>query len=208
MIHPSRVALLFLPVALCLGADLAAQSQTPSQTPQRTRPPGFPLPATRRVVSTGEPLTFATHAPGDTGRLFVVEQRGRILILDLATGVVNATPYLDIDSRMIGVNERGLLGLAFHPDYANNGLFYVYYTRNGDGDPVIAEYSVTADPNVADFNSERILLTIDHPQSNHNAGWMDFSPLDGFLYIATGDGGNACDSGTGHTAGIGNAQDL
>jgi glucose/arabinose dehydrogenase len=154
-------------------------------------------------------LTYATHAPGDPDRLFVLEQRGRILVLDLATVTVLATPFLDIDSRVIDTgNERGLLGLAFHPDYANNGLFYVNYNRNVDGDTIVAEYAVTANPDVADFASERILLTIDQPQSNHNGGWLDFSPLDGFLYIASGDGGNFCDTGTGHTAGIGNAQDV
>jgi glucose/arabinose dehydrogenase len=182
--------------------------------PQGTRPKNgtaLARPGTDRLMTSGQPLTQVTHAPGDTARLFVLEQRGRILILDLNTLVVNPTPFLDIDSRVIslaGSNERGLLGLAFHPDYANNGLFYVNYSRNGDGDTVVAEYAVTGDPDVADFNSERILLTIDQPQSNHNGGWMGFSPLDGFLYIATGDGGNFCDTGTGHTAGIGNAQDL
>jgi glucose/arabinose dehydrogenase len=145
----------------------------------------------------------------DTHAALQVEQRGRIVILHLDTGIVDPVAFLDINSRVIdGGGERGLLGLAFHPDYANNGLFYVDYSRNGDGDTVIAEYAVTADPDVADFASERILLTIDHPQSNHNAGWLDFSPIDGFLYIAEGDGGNACDSGTGHTTGIGNAQDI
>jgi glucose/arabinose dehydrogenase len=160
-------------------------------------------------MSSAVALTFATHAPGDPERLFVVEQRGRILILDLGTLTVNATPFLDINSRVIDSGgERGLLGLAFHPDHAESGLFYVNYSRNGDGDTIVAEYALTGDPNVADFNSERILLTIDQPQSNHNGGWMDFGPEDGFLYIATGDGGNACDTGTGHTTGIGNAQDL
>jgi glucose/arabinose dehydrogenase len=154
-------------------------------------------------------LTMATHAPGDATRLFVVEQRGRILILDLNTFIVNGTPFLDIDSRVIGGGgERGLLGLAFHPNYGMNGLFYVNYSRNGDGATVVAEYAVTGDPNVADFASERIVMTIAQPQSNHNGGWIDFSPLDGFLYIATGDGGNFCDTGSGHTANIGNAQDI
>ena len=87
-------------------------------------------------------LTMATHAPGDATRLFVVEQRGRILILDLNTFIVNGTPFLDIDSRVIGGGgERGLLGLAFHPNYGMNGLFYVNYSRNGDGATVVAEYA-------------------------------------------------------------------
>ena len=203
--NQSRVPVLLLAAGLCLGSTHQAQIQNP----QPTRPPRGPLPGTDRVMTSAVALTFATHAPGDAERLFVVEQRGRILILDLGTLVVNAAPFLDINSRVIDTgSERGLLGLAFHPDYATNGLFYVNYSRNGDGDTIVAEYEVTGDPDVADFASERILLTIDQPQSNHNGGWMDFSPVDGFLYIATGDGGNACDTGTGHTTGIGNAQDL
>jgi glucose/arabinose dehydrogenase len=203
-----RQSRFFLAVApFLLGSLLHAQIPNP----QKTRPgQGIPLfkPGTDRIMTSATALTQATHAPGDTGRLFVVEQRGRIVVLDLATEVVNPVAYLDIDSRVIGGGgERGLLGLAFHPDYQSNGLFYVNYSRNGDGATVIAEYAVTIDPDVADFNSERILLTIAQPQSNHNGGWLDFSPLDGYLYIATGDGGNACDTGTGHTAGIGNAQD-
>jgi glucose/arabinose dehydrogenase len=154
-------------------------------------------------------LTYAGHAPGDASRLFVVEQRGRILILDLGTNTVLGTPFLDIDSRVTNTgNERGLLGLAFHPNYASNGLFYVNYSRTSDGDTIVAEYEVTANPDVADFNSERILLTINQPQTNHNGGWVGFSPLDGYLYIAMGDGGNFCDTGSGHTAGIGNSQDI
>jgi glucose/arabinose dehydrogenase len=199
-----RIPILALLAALSLGQSLRAQVARP----QPIGPPATRSPGTERVMATSLPLTFATHAPGDPDRLFIVEQRGRILVLDLDTRLVNAVPFLDIDSRMISTGERGLLGLAFHPDHAQNGLFYVDYTRNGDGDTVIAEYSLTADPDVADFDSERVLLIIDQPQSNHNGGWMGFGPLDGHLYIATGDGGSGCDSGTGHTSEIGNAQDL
>jgi glucose/arabinose dehydrogenase len=201
----SRLTRLFLAAALSLSSVLQAQITNP----RPIRPPRSPLPGTDRVMASSMGLTFATNAPGDTGRLFVVEQRGRILILDLGTLTVKPVPFLDIDSRVIDTGtERGLLGLAFHPDYASNGLLYVNYSRNGDGDTIVAEYSVTSNPDVADVNSERIVLTIDQPQANHNAGWLDFSPVDGFLYIATGDGGGACDSGTGHTTGTGNAQDV
>ena len=193
-------------VSLFLVLSAAAQTITP---PQGTRPRDLRKPGTDRLMTSAASLVYATHAPGDPDRLFVVEQAGRIMILDLNTNVVDPIPFLDIDSRVNSLsNERGLLGLAFHPDYANNGLFYVNYTRTSDGDTIVAEYEVTGDPDVADFNSERILLTIDQPQTNHNGGWLDFSPLDGYLYIATGDGGNFCDTGTGHTAGIGNAQDV
>lgn len=201
MRHPHLATSLLLALALPAAAQI--------QNPQQTRPRDLRNPGSDRLMTSAVALTGATHAPGDPNRLFVMEQRGRILILDLNTLVVEAVPFLDIDSRIINSgNERGLLGLAFHPDYANNGLFYVNYSRNTDGDTVVAEYAVTGDPDVADFNSERILLTIDQPQSNHNGGWLDFSPLDGYLYIAAGDGGNFCDTGTGHTAGIGNAQDV
>jgi len=208
MKHSAAAAL----ALLLLGSALPAQTPgDPQPIPggRGVRPDELPKLATDRLGTSAVPLTFATHAPLDTTRLFIVEQRGRILILDLDTLVVNAGPFLDIDSRVIdGGGERGLLGLAFHPDHDTNGLFYVTYSRNGVGDLIVAEYALSVDPDVADFDSERILLTLDKPQANHNAGWLGFSPLDEYLYIAVGDGGFGCDWGTGHTKGIGNAQDL
>jgi glucose/arabinose dehydrogenase len=132
----------------------------------------------------------------DTNRLYVTEQAGRIRIIQPLGGVIPA-PFLDIDDRVLSGGERGLLGLAFHPDYANNGFFYVYYTRDGtasqDGDLVISRFSVTGDPNVADPNSELILLVIEHSEfGNHNGGNLEFGP-DGYLYIGTGDGGSGGD---------------
>ncbi len=195
-----------------LGSGLAAQvPQSLQQIPRgRGLRPEAPRPGTVRLAEGLPQPVYVTHAPGDSTRLFVVLRiEAVIIIIDLPSGTLNPVPFLDIDSRVIdGGNERGLLGLSFHPDYANNGLFYVDYNRNVDGDIVIAEYQVTGDPDVADFDSERILLTIDKPHPDHNGGWLDFSPLDGLLYIATGDGGNFCDTGTGHTVGIGNAQDI
>lgn len=128
-----------------------------------------------------------THPPGDS-RLFVVQQGGIIKIVS-ATGVVNPTNFLNLPSTVVlSGGERGLLGLAFHPNYATNGFFYVNYTRAGDGATVIARYSVTADPNVADATSGTVLLTIAQPASNHNGGTIKFGP-DGYLYIGMGDGG-------------------
>lgn len=153
-----------------------------------------------------------THA-GDR-RLFVVDQVGQIRIVQ--DGGVLPTLFLDIASRMVPLNpvydERGLLGLAFHPNYASNGKFYVYYsappaTPGFDNRSVISELTVSADPNVADAASERVVLAFDHPQSNHNAGQLAFGPDDGYLYISSGDGGAANDAGPHHTLGIGNAQD-
>jgi glucose/arabinose dehydrogenase len=166
---------------------------------------------TVRVASGLERPVLAAHAPGDLTRLFILEQRGIIRILDLTTNTLAATPFLDIDPFVWGPfsqnDERGLLGLAFHPDYENNGFFYVNYTRTSDGDTVVARYTRLT-PDQADADSAMTVMTIDQPQANHNGGWIGFSPIDGFLYIGTGDGGASCDSGSGHTANTGNAQDV
>jgi len=133
---------------------------------------------------------FLTHANDETGRLFVVEQAGRILILK--DGVINPTPFLDIIS-IVGsdANEQGLLSVAFHPNYPSNGYFFVNYT-NRQGDTVIARYNVSDNPDIADPNSEKILMTIGQPHANHNGGQVAFGP-DGYLYIGMGDGGAAND---------------
>ncbi len=124
-------------------------------------------------------------------RLFIVEQAGVIKIIE--NGVVLPTPFLDIDSKISSGGERGLLGLAFHPDYDTNGYFFVNYYSNA-GNTIVARYQVSAtNPNVADVNSEAILLSIDQPFVNHNAGDLNFSPNDGYLYIAMGDGGSGGD---------------
>ena len=151
---------------------------------------------TVRVASGLNRPVFATHAPGDFSRLFIVEQRGVIKILDLATETVLATPFLNIDALVGGPNdnfdERGLLGLAFHPDYQTNGYFYVNYTNNSS-DTSIRRFTVSGNPDIADPASFFALLTINQPFPNHNGGWMGFGPNDGYLYIATGDGGFFCD---------------
>lgn len=131
-----------------------------------------------------------THAGDD--RIFIVERAGRIRIVE--DGNVLSTPFLDIVSEVSdSPNERGLLGLAFHPDYANNGYFYVNYTRN-DGDTRISRFSVSSNPDVADPESELILLEVDQPYWNHNGGCVKFGP-DGYLYIGLGDGGDGGDPG-------------
>lgn len=136
---------------------------------------------------------FITNAGDGSNRLFVLEQRGAIRIIDGA-GALLTTPFLDIDPIVSSGGERGLLGLAFHPDYANNGLFYVNYTNNS-GHTVVAEYRRSAgDPNVADPTSARVLMTVNQPFANHNGGWLGFGP-DGYLYISLGDGGSSNDPG-------------
>jgi glucose/arabinose dehydrogenase len=138
--------------------------------------------------------TFAASPPGDPGHLFVTEvHTGKIQIVDLSSGAVAPTPFLDIpDDQITMGSEQGLLGLAFSPNYAANGKFYVDLT-NGQGNSEIWEYTRSAaDPNIADPASKRLILTVPQPFSNHNGGWIGFGP-DGDLYITFGDGGGAND---------------
>jgi glucose/arabinose dehydrogenase len=143
------------------------------------------------VVEGLEDPVFVTHAGDGSGRLFVVEQAGRVLIVD--RGELQAEPFLDIGDDVLAGGERGLLGLAFHPDYAENGRYFVHYTRADDGASVVAEFRVSRDPNRS-RRAGRVLLTVGQPFSNHNGGMIAFGP-DGFLYIGLGDGGSAGDPG-------------
>ena len=157
---------------------------------------------TQEIANGIDRPVFVTHAGDGSGRLFVIEQEGAIRIID-AGGTLLPTPFLDIDGTVqngdSGGDERGLLGLAFHPDYATDGAsgegkFYVNYTGSG-GDTRVAEYQVSAgDANVADSGTARIVMFMDQPFSNHNGGWIDFGP-DGYLYVAAGDGGLGDDPG-------------
>ncbi len=136
------------------------------------------------------PVALA-HAGDGSGWLFVVQQSGEIIILDGTQKL--ATPFLDLSSVVDCCGERGLLGLAFHPDYGTNGEFFVNYTTDdGQLETVVARYTVSADPEVADAGSEEVLLRFDQPAQNHNGGQLAFGP-DGFLYVATGDGGGGGD---------------
>jgi len=171
------------------------------------------LDAIRVASGLTQPL-FVTAPPGDSGRLFIVQQNGRIRILNLATGALNVTPFLTLTGLAAG-GEQGLLGMAFDPNYAANGKFYLNFTvpggAFGNGVTHVSQFTVSANPNIANATSERILLRFDHPQANHNGGWIGFSPRAGDannLYIATGDGGGANDQGTGHIEPGGNAQSL
>jgi len=129
--------------------------------------------------------------PDDDSRLFVVQQEGIVKILN-ADGTTNPVSFLDVSAMVSTGGERGLLGLAFHPEYASNGYFYVNYT-NTAGNTVIARYTrTTGNDNTADPASEEILLTITQPYENHNGGCLRFGP-DGYLYIAMGDGGSGGD---------------
>ncbi|GAB4411226.1 MAG: PQQ-dependent sugar dehydrogenase [Anaerolineae bacterium] len=139
---------------------------------------------------------LVTHAGDGSGRLFVLEQGGLIRLIK--DGAVQPEPFLDVSAlvspaaRSNDYTERGLLGLAFHPDYAENGLFYINYTDTS-GNTVIARYMVSADnPDRADPDSASPLLYVPQPYSNHNGGHMEFGP-DGYLYISLGDGGSGGD---------------
>ena len=132
---------------------------------------------------------FLTAPPGDNARLFVVEKTGRIRIVK--NGSLLITPFLDLSAKVSNGSEQGLLGLAFHPDYATNGRFVVNYT-NTSGDTRVAVYRVTANADVADPASEQVILAIDQPFSNHNGGMVVFGP-DRKLYVGMGDGGSGGD---------------
>jgi len=144
------------------------------------------------VVTSGlESPVFLTHASDGSGRFFVVEQPGRIHVLE--RGVLLSTPFLDMTEQVLFGGERGLLGLAFHPDYRRNGRFFVNYNRKADGATVLAEYRRGATPTLA-LRDERILMVVPQPYANHNGGMVVFGP-DGYLYIGRGDGGSGGDPG-------------
>ncbi|MBI5291449.1 MAG: PQQ-dependent sugar dehydrogenase [Chloroflexi bacterium] len=165
-----------------------AESPTLTDTPAPASPPD-PTCCTLQLIADGLTRpTYLTH--GGDSRLFILEQRGLIrLVVD---GQLLPTPFLDITSIVDdSANERGLLGLAFHPDYAANGQFFVNFTGAG-GDTYIRRYTVSADPNLADSDSGKALLHIAQPYPNHNGGGIVFGP-DGLLYIGMGDGGDQGD---------------
>ena len=164
------------------------------------------------------PITLV-EAPDNSHRLFVVDQVGQVRIID-ATGKLVPQSFIDVSSKIVSLNpfydERGLLGLAFHPNFKQNGKFYLFYTAppppggptvqtGNTGLPMtwnnlttISEFSVSSsNPNMADLSSERIILEEPHPQRNHNGGTIAFGP-DGYLYISIGDGGYKNDIGPGH----------
>jgi glucose/arabinose dehydrogenase len=141
-----------------------------------------------RVASGLSQTLFATAVPNDPSRLFIVQQTGAIKILDLNTGQVLATPFLNVAVDSSG--ERGLLGLAFDPDYAHNGFFYIYRTVPGAiAHNEIERYHVSSNPNIADPASATPIISLgDLSAQNHNGGWIGFGP-DGYLYAATGENG-------------------
>lgn len=197
LIGMSRSALLIVLLAAAIsvaGCSCESSSRGADQAPPPPPPPASAVAGgvTLAPFATGldEPVGL-TFAPGDAQkRLFVVEKNGRIVIL--RGGKKAAAPFLDISARVSKGSEQGLLGLSFHPRYTENGRFFINYTDR-EGDTRIAELRVSsADPDKADLASEKELLRIDQPYSNHNGGNLVFGP-DGKLYIGTGDGGSRND---------------
>jgi glucose/arabinose dehydrogenase len=202
--------MLFIAILLFILAACSKSYNNPTGPTGPAKTPGLQL-VLDGLIS---PVALA-EPPDDSHRLFVVDELGQIWIIG-AGGKKLTTPFIDISGKMVTLSpqydERGLLGLAFSPDFKSDGKFYLFYTAPPrPGTPVpgapgatwdnltrISEFKVSsADPNQADMSSERILLEADHPYLNHNGGTLAFGP-DGFLYISIGDGGNKDDVGNGH----------
>ena len=209
-IHP------FMNGKFAIGVD----ANTPITTTRvSTRAPKGVAVTLQKVADGFVAPVFTTGAGDGSGRLFIVDQVGQIYVVN-KDGKQQKLPFLDIKDKLVpptpDYDERGLLGLAFHPKFKDNGRFYVWYNAPlRPGAPAgwsstihLSEFRVTkSNQNVADPSTERVLMEIDHPQANHNSGHIAFGP-DGFLYIPMGDGGNGNDVGLGHTVPQGNAQDL
>jgi len=190
----------------CLLTTARTNANDPSSTDLKLQP-----------VSEGFTAPHFLVTPPNDARRFVLDLTGQIFILE-DDGTPRQQPFLDVSDRMVKLSEsydeRGLLGLAFHPNFQQNGRFFVYYSaplRPGGPDgwnhtSHLSEFRVSDDPDRADSDSERVLLKIDQPQMNHNGGRITFGP-DGFLYIGLGDGGAAGDVGEGHPP-LGNSQDV
>lgn len=166
-------------IAVLSAVSLQAQSTPPFRLQQNY------------LTGLSSPILL-TNAKDGSNRLFVVQQGGIIKVVQ--PGSTTHTDFMNITTRISSGGERGLLGLAFHPQFRTNGYFFVNYTRTGDGATVISRFSAINNNSVGDPDSERILMTITQPFSNHNGGGIAFGP-DGHLYIGTGDGGSGNDPG-------------
>ncbi len=178
--------LLILGMALSLSA--CSEDEALSQR-QPSPPPVGDIALATETVATGLSSPLYLTAPAGDARQFVVEQRGRILVLE--NGNLLPVPFLDISGKITSGGERGLLSMAFHPRYATNGFFYVNFT-DLNGDTRVERYRVSGNRNAADPNSAKLIITIAQPFANHNGGLVMFGP-DGMLYIGMGDGGSGGD---------------
>jgi glucose/arabinose dehydrogenase len=167
-----------------------------------------------RVASGLTQPLFVTAPPGDVNHLFIVQQTGQVRILDLQTGRLRSKPFINIQRMLTSTSgEQGLLGMAFDPNYASNRRFYLNFTvpggSFGNGVTHISQFRILTTRHKKRKSREKILLSFDHPQANHNGGWIAFSPRpgdDNNLYIGAGDGGGTNDQGNGHIEPGGNAQ--
>ena len=203
------------------GSPLAATFESNESRTSLSPLPDFTADIGLELVGENFTSPMMVTSPEDgTGRLFVVDQIGLVRIID-ASGTALPEPFLDLRDSLADLDptydERGLLSIAFHPDYRNNGRVYAFYSAPLRPEAPggwsctnhISEFSVDPDnPNQVNMSSEKILMFIDKPYQNHNGGILAFGPTDGYLYISLGDGGKGNDVGNGHTPGIGNAQDL
>ncbi len=188
----------FFPAAIAVAGALACNLNVATPVAPPASSPGVPA---LHLVAQGlaSPL-FLTSPPGDSARQFIVQQDGRVRIVRNDTLLV--TPFLDIHTLVTYGGEQGLLGLAFHPSYRQNGWFYVYYT-NVSGDIRVVRFTVSTDPSVADATTgDTVLAVVHQPNTNHNGGMLLFGP-DGYLYTGLGDGG-----GGGDPAGNGQNRDV
>jgi len=194
-----RLAILLLLALMisCVGSDAWAQKKALPPGPPIPDEPVLPVVLKKSFTNlrVRRPIV-ATHAGDGTDRLFLAEQQGVILVIPNDPEVEETQTFLDIEDQVRfnpKQNEEGLLGLAFHPKYKENGYFFVYYTDKAGLLSRISRFQVSAeDPNKADPKSELVLMEIEQPFWNHNGGGIQFGP-DGYLYIALGDGGNAND---------------
>ena len=203
------------------GSMLAAAFENNASRTNLTPIPSFTAEIGLELVAQNFTSPMMVTSPDDgTGRLFVVDQIGVVKIVD-ANGTTLPEPFLDLRGNLANLSptydERGLLSIAFHPDYRTNGKVYAFYSAPLRSEAPegwnctnhISEFQVDPEnPNAVNISSEKILMYIDKPYQNHNGGQLAFSPADGYLYVSLGDGGRANDVGNGHTPGIGNAQDL
>jgi glucose/arabinose dehydrogenase len=197
--RPTRQLRLALVIASALVVSLpsadAASARTAGPADGTATPPAAPAPGSitlTKVVGGLDKPVFVTSARDGSGRLFIVEQTGRIRILD--GGRLRSSPFLNLSASVSKGSEQGLLGLAFHPRFSTNRRFFVNYT-NTSGDTVIREYRASAtDPNRVASGSGRTIIRINQPYANHNGGMIAFG-RDGYLYIGTGDGGSGGDPG-------------
>ncbi|RRB13529.1 glucose sorbosone dehydrogenase [Larkinella knui] len=182
-------------VAFAFMVSLACQPRE-TEKEQATENPGTTAPPVQLEnafpgLKFSQPVEF-THAGDGTNRVFVIEQEGRIRVFENNSSVKSAATYLDIVNKVASGGEMGLLGLAFHPDFKQNGYFFVNYTKNNPRETVIARYKATPGADRVDPATETVLLKFGQPYSNHNGGKMAFGP-DGFLYFSAGDGGSGGD---------------